>query len=219
MPRVEVRGDTVDRLGDLPEGVLLTDRARERLERYARLLADRSRRVNLVSRRDTGRILSYHIPDSLAAAPLIPAGSRVCDLGSGAGLPGIPLAIARDDVMVVLVESIGKKARFLEQAVAELGLVNARVRNERAEAIRDERFDFVVCRLLGKLRDVLPDAAHLLAADGRFVFYKIPANDRELDRVGPVLTRLRLALEGIRDVTLRARAAYVRRLVVVGRAR
>ena len=86
------------------------------LARYADLVRDWNRRVNLVSRRDADRILEYHVVDSLASARLCEPGSRVADIGTGAGLPGIPLAIARPDLSVVLVESSGNRCRFLWHA-------------------------------------------------------------------------------------------------------
>jgi 16S rRNA (guanine527-N7)-methyltransferase len=196
-------------------GVVLTPRAMERFETYHALLLVWNRRINLISRKDTGRIVGYHFVDSLRANPLIPANSSVCDLGSGAGLPGIPCAIVRDDIRLVLVESIRKKAIFLEQVVKQLDLENTVVLSVRGEEIKDRSFDVVLCRLLGKTADVARRARGLLAPQGRIILYKSEAVAAELKQAQPVLDRLHLRVAEIRDYRARGPEEFVRRLVVL----
>lgn len=108
-------------------GTPLDRRAAERLLAFAALLQRANRAINLVSRQDVDRLGPRHLLDSLSVAPLLPAG-RVMDLGTGGGLPGVPLAIAREDVRFTLVDRSERKVRFVERAVRELGLDNVVVR-------------------------------------------------------------------------------------------
>jgi len=108
-------------------GTPLDRRAAERLLAFAALLQRANRAVNLVSRQDVDRLGPRHLLDSLSVAPLLPAG-RVMDLGTGGGLPGVPLAIAREDAQFILVDRSERKVRFVERAVRELGLDNVTVR-------------------------------------------------------------------------------------------
>lgn len=117
-------------------------------------------------------MVSHHLLDSLAVSPHLPAG-RVIDIGTGPGLPGIPLAIAHPDNEFVLLDSNGKKTRFLVQAIAELGLKNVQVVNERAEAFQPTRlFDVVISRAYASMADMLASGDHLLAEGGGFFAMK-----------------------------------------------
>jgi 16S rRNA (guanine(527)-N(7))-methyltransferase RsmG len=124
-------------------GVALDNGQIDRLLRYVALVRDWNRRVNLVSRRDTDRLVSYHLVDSLAAARFVRPGARVADVGAGAGLPGIPLAIACPGSEFLLVESTRKKCRFMGSVLAALKLDNARV-----ICARSEDLDPLNCRLV-----------------------------------------------------------------------
>jgi len=108
-------------------GVDLERGAAQRLLAFAALLERANRAVNLVSRRDVDRLGARHLLDSLSVAPLLPAG-EVMDLGTGGGLPGVPLAIAREDVRFTLIDRSERKVRFVERAIRELGLDNATAR-------------------------------------------------------------------------------------------
>ena len=199
-------------------GVELSLVALERLGRYQELILEWNQRINLISRADTHRIASYHFIDSLTAVPLLPMGASVCDLGAGAGLPGIPLKIARDDVSMVLVDSIRKKAVFLERVVRELALDRTRVLNLRAEDMRGERFDVVVGRLLGPIERVVRYAEPLMNPAGVLVLYKSVTVEAELAQSQPVLDRLRLRVREVRECRFLADGKSPRRLVVIARA-
>jgi 16S rRNA (guanine527-N7)-methyltransferase len=117
----------------LPQlGLSLSAHARGQLLRYLVLLQKWNRVYNLTAIRQAGRLVSHHLLDSLSALPHL-SGPRVIDVGSGAGLPGIPLAIARPDWQVMLLDSNHKKGAFLRQALIELELPNAQVAITRAE--------------------------------------------------------------------------------------
>jgi 16S rRNA (guanine527-N7)-methyltransferase len=117
-------------------------------------------------------MVSHHLLDSLAVVPFFESG-RVLDVGSGGGLPGIPLAIVRPDLDVTLIDSIAKKTAFLLQAKAELGLVNLRVATGRVEEFKPETgFDLVTSRAFSDLNDFVTLTRHLLAPDGRWLAMK-----------------------------------------------
>ena len=142
------------------------------LARYLRLLARWNQAYNLTSVRDPAEMVTRHVADSLAALPFL-AGDRLLDVGAGAGLPGIPLAIADPARRVTLLDSQVKKARFLHQAVAELGLANATVVHGRVEAFNPvTAFDTVICRALASLADFVAAAGRLAAPGGRLVAMK-----------------------------------------------
>ena len=143
-----------------------------RLLDYLALLARLNQAYNLTAIRDPREMLSKHLLDSLAMADFVDD-ERLADLGTGPGLPGIPLAIARPGLQVALVESNGKKARFLREAVRTLGLSNARVLESRAEAVDEPGgFDVVTARALDRLAGILAVGGHLLAPGGRVLAMK-----------------------------------------------
>ncbi|MCA1713776.1 MAG: 16S rRNA (guanine(527)-N(7))-methyltransferase RsmG, partial [Gammaproteobacteria bacterium] len=120
---------------------------------YLALLVRWNRTYNLTAIRDPAEMVGKHLLDALALHPFVDAiavaGGRLADLGSGPGLPGIPLAIAKPRLQVTLVESNGKKARFLREAVRTLGLANARVAETRAEALHEPGvYDAITARAL-----------------------------------------------------------------------
>jgi 16S rRNA (guanine527-N7)-methyltransferase len=171
-----------------------------------------------VSRQDIDRLVSYHFIDSISAIPEIPLNSIVCDLGAGAGLPGIPIKIVRDDINIFLVESIQKKANFLSEAVKTLGLKNAVVLNQRAETIQDIKFDVILVRLFGKIHDVLPITSKLLSPNGKIIFYKIQGVEKEIALANKILKKNNLILKSVKDITLPI-TGIMRKLIIYERTR
>lgn len=145
-------------------GIALAPAQSERLLDYIELLARWNATYNLTAVRDVGQMVTRHLLDSLAIAPFV-SGQSLVDLGTGAGLPGIPLALLDEDRQVTLVDSNGKKTRFLREAVRVLGLRNARVEQARAEDLQGE-YDCVVARAFASIADLLRVGGHLLAPDG-----------------------------------------------------
>ena len=197
-------------------GLGLTDSQLKLLGRYAGLLREWNHRMNLVSRKDESRILAYHVVDSLAVSSLVPADAKVADIGTGAGLPGIPLAIARPDLKMLLVESSHKKCLFLETALPELGLVNARVIEGRAESLPGLDCDAMVSRLTGPLRELVKQIRHHLAPGARVILFKTPSAGQELTRAAKLLSRYNLEVARTFDVTLPI-SGIPRRFVVLTR--
>jgi 16S rRNA (guanine527-N7)-methyltransferase len=166
-------------------GLVLAREARIKLLDYLTLIEKWNQVYNLTAIRDAEKMISVHLLDCLAVAPHI-GGARVLDVGSGAGLPGIPLAIARPELQVTLLESSQKKAAFLKQAVAELQLKNASVVCERVETWRPaEKFDCIIARALGELAEFVALAKHLLAPTGVFAAMKGVHPLGEIERLPP----------------------------------
>jgi 16S rRNA (guanine527-N7)-methyltransferase len=153
-------------------GLALPDGAEAKLLAYLALLDKWNRVYNLTAVRDTGRMVSHHLLDSLAAVPYF-EGETVLDVGSGGGLPGIPLAIARPELRVTLIDSIAKKTAFLLQAKTELGLDNLTVVTGRVEDFRPQAgFDIITSRAFSDLREFVTLTRHLLNAGGRWLAMK-----------------------------------------------
>jgi 16S rRNA (guanine527-N7)-methyltransferase len=150
----------------------------ETLLDYLDLLARWNATYNLTAVRDTGAMVAHHLLDSLAVAPLV-RGARLADVGSGAGLPGIPLAIVAPEREVTLIDSNGKKTRFLREAVRVLALANVRIEAARVEAVRGA-FDTVTARAFAGLPEMLQRAGHLLAPDGILLALKGQLQKQEL---------------------------------------
>jgi 16S rRNA (guanine527-N7)-methyltransferase len=165
----------------------LREPAEERLLEYLSLMAKWNKTYNLTAVRDPLAMVSHHLLDSLAVLPHLrmPLEGALADAGSGAGLPGIPIAIARPDWHVVLAEANQKKAAFLRQATIELGLRNARVHDGRVEDWRPaERFAIVISRAFARLAQFARACAHLLAGEGSLVAMKGALHEEELAEMG-----------------------------------
>ena len=167
-------------------GLTLPDGAEAKLLAYLALLDKWNRVYNLTAVRDAERMVSHHLLDSLAAVPYFQSSSpdliRVLDVGSGGGLPGIPLAIARPELQVTLIDSIAKKTAFLLQAKAELGLKNLNVVTGRVEDFRPESgFDIVTSRAFSDLREFVTLTRHLLKPAGRWLAMKGLYPNEEID--------------------------------------
>lgn len=162
------------------DGAGLDDAVRARLVDYVRLLAHWNRAFNLTAVRDPAAMVPRHLLDSLAVLPWVIQGP-VLDLGTGAGLPGVPLAIARPGLAFTLLDSNGKKTRFVQQAVLELGLTNVEVVQERLETYRPARkFATIVARALASLPQLIAGAQSHAASDGRLLALKGRLSEDEL---------------------------------------
>lgn len=178
-----MRADTQLREGLRELGLALGADAVERLTQYCVLLEKWNRVYNLTAIRERARTVSHHLLDSLAVVPFLPPGS-LADVGSGAGLPGIPLAIARPETAVVLVESNHKKGAFLRQAVLELGLSNVQVVMERAEAYRPvPTLSAAISRAFADLAGFVEASRHLVAESGWLLAMKGVYPDEELTQL------------------------------------
>jgi 16S rRNA (guanine527-N7)-methyltransferase len=156
------------------------DETAPQLAAYVELLVKWNRAYNLTAERDPGRIAVRHVRDSLAVLPYL-HGQTVLDVGTGAGLPGLVLAIADPPRHYTLLDSNGKKTRFCEHAVGALGVANATVVQARVEGYRPgASFDNVVSRAFATIADFIAAAGHLCAPGGRMLAMKGAYPEAEL---------------------------------------
>jgi 16S rRNA (guanine527-N7)-methyltransferase len=157
---------------------------------------------NLTAIRDRPGMLRKHVLDSLSLQPFL-KGTRIADVGTGAGFPGLPLAVVNPERRFSLIEATGKKARFVERTVERLALSNVQVVNERAERFRPlEPFDTILARALSSLSDFVAYAGHLCAPDGRLLAMKGKRPDEEiwaLPKSFRVVAVHRIKLPGLDD--------------------
>ena len=150
----------------------LSDHVQHQLIDFLHLLVKWNRAYNLTAVRQPEQMVTRHLLDSLVIGPYI-QGPRILDVGTGAGLPGIPLALAYPNCQFTLLDSSGKKIRFVTQAVAELGLVNVDVVQSRVEAYQPaSRFDTVTARAYSSIEELVKQTAHLLADGGQYLIMK-----------------------------------------------
>ena len=164
-------------------GVELSEAQSATLDRYLDLLEKWNRVYNLTAIRDRGRMVTHHLLDSLAVVPHL-HGPRVLDVGSGAGLPGIPVAVANPSLRVTLLDANHKKSAFLAQAIGELRLANVDVVTERVETWQTEqRFDTIVSRAFADLGEFVTLSGRLLALDGVLAAMKGVHPFEEIERL------------------------------------
>jgi len=189
-------------------------------DRYLRAILAWQGRINLLGTRDPTQIVVLHFVDSLAALAVcdFPVGSALVDVGSGAGLPGIPLKIIRPDLKVTLVESSRRRAGFLEHLRSVLGLMDVDVLWARAEELaaspkRRETFDRSVERAAARFTPAAEMCLPLIKVGGASVFLKGPGVEEELVRAGDLIAALggRIVRSEVRSLPLmgRRRAAIV----------
>lgn len=169
--------------GLLEMGLDLLPIAKDKLLSYVTLLYKWNKTYSLTALREQDKAISHHLLDSLAILPFV-QDARLLDVGSGGGMPGIPLAIARPDLCVTLLDSNTKKAAFLQQAVIELGLENVSVHVGRVEQYHPPvGFDAITSRAFAELADFVTLSAHLLAPGGVWLAMKGVRPQDEIDRL------------------------------------
>ncbi|MCU7553607.1 16S rRNA (guanine(527)-N(7))-methyltransferase RsmG [Alteromonas sp. ASW11-19] len=161
----------------------ITDNQRSQLIEYVLLINKWNKAYNLTSVREPKDMVVRHLLDSLAVKPFI-SGSQVIDVGTGPGLPGIPLAIVLPDVQFTLLDSLGKRVRFMTQSLYALGVTNATPLQTRVEKHQpDTPYDGVISRAFASLKDMLHWCAHLVDSQGEFLALKGQFPQSEIDEV------------------------------------
>ena len=175
----------------------------DRLIDYLFLLQKWNRHYNLTAIRELERMVSHHLLDSLSILPALTGCRRALDVGSGAGLPGIPLAIAMPQSSWILLDSNAKKTRFMQQAIAHCGIENAQVVQARVQDYHaPDALDFIVSRAYASLADFCQSVAHLQNPKMRLVTMKAglrPAEKQELDANRFTIEERELTVPGIRE--------------------
>lgn len=164
-------------------GVNLDANQETRLLDYLALIGKWNRTYNLTAIHEPERMLTHHLLDSLSILPMVASGPLL-DIGSGAGLPGIPIAIARPDLQVTLLDASQKRCGFMQQAAIELKLNNISVVHARAEAYRpDMQFPQIVSRAFSDLSEFVKVTRHLLADGGEWLAMKGLFPDEEITQL------------------------------------
>ena len=185
----QVRADAAGMGLALPEGAL------EKLAQHLELIAKWNRVHNLTAVRETDQMVVLHLLDSLSVLPHLAQAKTVLDVGTGPGLPGVPVAIARPDLAVTLLDSSHKKCTFLRQVKTELELANVEIVCERVETWKPpQRFDAVISRAFSELADFVQQAHHLVAPGGAMLAMKGVYPFEEIARV-PATHRVAKVLE------------------------
>lgn len=165
-------------------GIAADEAALGKLQKYAQLIHKWNRVYNLTAVRSYEGILNRHLLDCLSITKYVENDTRVIDIGTGAGLPGIPLAIVRPDIIVALAECNGRKASFLRQAISDLGLSNVGVVNSRVEEfVPKKKFDIAVSRAFSSLANLVDVSKGLLADNGYILAMKGMYPSAELDEI------------------------------------
>lgn len=174
-------------------GLNLSEKTLDQLLAYLALIVKWNKAYNLTAIRNPAEMLKLHLLDSLVIAPLVfkedseQQPTRLIDVGTGAGLPGVVLAILNPSCFVSLLDTNGKKCRFLNQVKIELGLSNISIIHHRVESFQPEKpYNIVLSRAFATLKDMTDNAHHLLQADGCFLAMKGKNPQQEIDELDPM---------------------------------
>ncbi len=185
---------------DLVRALFPSDRV-SLVERYGEALATDGVVRGLIGPREVPRLWDRHIVNCALLATALPRAATVADIGSGAGLPGLVVALARPDVRMTLVEPLLRRTTFLDEVVVDLGLDNVVVRRDRADALHgQEAFDVVTARAVAPLARLLGWCMPLVAPTGSLVAMKGESAEEEIAEARSVLTRLGCSAPTIEEI-------------------
>ena len=194
--------------------IMNNERVKAAFDRYADMLTERNEKVNLTAITEPGEIRVKHFTDSLAAVDLIPGGAKVLDIGSGAGFPGIPLKIVRDDLSMTLLDSGNKKVAFLVDVIADLGLKSINAVHARIEDFPHKaEFDVVVSRAVAELTTLAEYALPFVKAGGAFIAYKSEKAEAEAAAAENAIGLLGGRIREIREVFVAP--GITRKLIII----
>jgi 16S rRNA (guanine527-N7)-methyltransferase len=213
----------MDNFKELAKEYTGVELSNEQLEQFAKLadfLLETNKVINLTAIRDTKGVYMKHFLDSLTLLKAIPDGAKyIADIGSGAGFPGVPLAIARPDMQVTMIESIGKKVNFIKSCLELLKLPNANVVNERAEKLANDKrfkgeFDVVTARAVTSLPELIQICMPLVKNSGVMIAMKSD-NKEELELAERVLVGENLEIKEI--IKINIHSLNPRHLILIAR--
>ncbi len=169
----------------------------EQLMRFVQLISKWNKTYNLTAIRDQSDMLRLHLLDSLTVLPCLKP-DRIADIGTGAGLPGIPLAIMCPDLEFCLVDSNSKKTRFVQQAILELNLKNVQVKHSRVEQlVEEDGFSTVIMRAFSNISDILQMTRHLIKPEGILLAMKGQNPQAELAEIKQSYTLIPVSVPGV----------------------
>jgi len=185
-------------------GIEITDEQLSLLEEHQKMVLETNKHMNLTAITDVEEFAVKHIIDSLTLLPYIEQGAQLCDIGSGAGFPGLVLGIMRKDLRVTLVDSVGKRVRFLQSVVDKLGLTNVEVMHTRAEDLARGGISFDICtaRAVARMDKLVKYALPITAPEGVFLAMKGPNIEEELTAALPKITKLHGTVERVDKIEL-----------------
>ena len=197
------KNDFINELNKI--GVILSEYQLNQLDKYYNMLVEYNKNINLTAITEYNQVLLKHFYDSLTLTKAIELTTqKVCDIGTGAGFPGIVLKIAYPDLEITLVESLTKRCVFLNEVIKELDLKNIKVVNQRAEEFSQnniEYFDIITSRAVAKLNILLELSIKSLKIGGYYVALKANV-DEEIKSISTCLTKLNASLESITTFNL-----------------
>lgn len=174
----------------------LSDKQIEQLDKYYEMLIEKNKVMNLTAITEFDEVLVKHFVDSLSICTVLPNEvSTVCDLGTGAGFPGIPMAIAYPSLQFTLIDSLNKRIKFLDEVVTELGLTNVTLVHARAEEagrnkLYREQFDLVVSRAVANIATLSEYCLPLVKIGGYFISFKSGDIKEEIELSGKAISKL-----------------------------
>ncbi len=178
-------------------GLVLGDHQCDQLIAYLELLVEWNQRMNLSGHKDPETMVAYHLLDSLSLLPYL-KGKRVCDVGTGAGLPGIPLAIVKPDLAFCLLDSRLKRTQFVRHVCWQLDLTSVTVVKSRMESFSDELgFDTIVARAVADASTLIKQSAHLLSDTGQWSLMKGVVSSEEEAGIGYPHEQIEVYVPGI----------------------
>lgn len=192
-------------------GIALDFQSQQKLLHFLEFLQKWNRTYNLTAITEMEKMISYHLLDSLAIAPYI-SGNFILDVGSGAGFPGIPLSVLFPEKQWVLLDSNGKKARFLTQAKVEFKLHNVEIIHQRVESWQSSRqFDQIMARAVGTIVDIIDQTQHLIDPNGSWLLLKSTIQAAELESLKINFKTYPLevpGVSGVRQVVIVKKSCY-----------
>ena len=197
------KNDFINELNKI--GIILSEYQLNQLDKYYNMLVEYNKNVNLTAITEYNQVLLKHFYDSLTLTKAIElTNQKICDIGTGAGFPGIVLKIAYPNLEITLVESLTKRCVFLNEVIKELGLEDIKVVNQRAEEFSQnniEYFDIITSRAVAKLNILLELSIKSLKIGGYYVALKANV-DEEIKSISTCLTKLNASLESITTFNL-----------------
>jgi len=187
----------------LENNVVITTKQLAQLARHKAMVLETNKYMNLTAITDPAEFEIKHIIDSLTLLPYIPEGVTLGDIGTGAGFPGLVLAIMREDIHVTLVDSLRKRVLFLQKVIDELGLTNAKAVHSRAENL-DEDFDICTARAVARMDKLAKWVLPITKRGGTFLAMKGPDVAEELESAKPILQKFGGCVKDVHVVEIAA---------------